>query len=31
MLLFMVALYIIYEAYKRLQSPPEIESKLAQL
>lgn len=26
MLLFMVALYIIYEAYKRLQSPPEIES-----
>lgn len=28
MLLFMVALYIIYEAYKRLQSPPEIESNM---
>lgn len=28
MLLFMVALYIIYEAYQRLQSPPEIESSM---
>jgi cobalt-zinc-cadmium efflux system protein len=26
MLLFLVALYILYEAYQRLQSPPEIES-----
>ena len=25
-LLFLVALYIVYEAYQRLQSPPEIES-----
>ncbi len=26
MLLFMVALYILYEAYERLQSPPDIQS-----
>lgn len=28
MLLFMVALYILYEAYERLQNPPQIESSM---